>query len=140
MICNHTKRVSWSYQKFIIQLALINLHSGDYSQDFQYYLFAANKDRRVGSCNFLNNLSNEVCVPSKTEDLNLSALIMIRKWIRNFSKRHHENVNVNLMEENVIQVKSGIMINSAASAKSIIYVKEIIFGKLLNVVVKMVNT
>ena len=140
MISNHTKRLSLSYQKFIIQLALINLHSGDYSQDFQYYLFAANKDRRVGSCNFLNNLSNEVCVPSKTEDLNLSALIMIRKWIRNFSKRHHENVNVNLMEENVIQVKSGIMINSAASAKNIIYVKEIIFGKLLNVVVKMVNT
>ena len=53
MICNHTKHVSLSYQKFIIQLALINLHSGDYSQDFQYYLFAANKDRRVGSCNFL---------------------------------------------------------------------------------------
>ena len=44
------------------------------------------------------------------------------------------------MEENVIQIKSGIMINSAASVKNIIYVKEIIFGKLLNVVVKMANT
>ena len=77
MISNHTKRVSLSYQKFTIQLAVINLHSGDYSQDFQYYLFAANKDRRVGSCNFLNDLSNEVCVPSKTEDLNLSVFIMI---------------------------------------------------------------
>ena len=43
------------------------------------------------------------------------------------------------MEENVIQIKSGIMINSTESVKNIIYVKEIIFGKLLNVVVKMVN-
>ena len=43
------------------------------------------------------------------------------------------------MEENVIQIKSGIMINSTASVKNIIYVKEIIFGKLLNVVVKIVN-
>ena len=43
------------------------------------------------------------------------------------------------MEQNVIQIKSGIMINSAASVKNIIYVKEIIFGNLLNAVVKMVN-
>ena len=28
-------------------------------------------DRCVGSCNTLNDLSNEVCVPKKTEDLNL---------------------------------------------------------------------
>ena len=43
------------------------------------------------------------------------------------------------MEQNVIQIKSGIMINSAASVKNMIYVKEIIFGNLLNAVVKMVN-
>ena len=48
------------------------------------------------------------------------------------------NVNVNLMEESVIQIKSGIAINNDASAKNI-YVKNIIFGILLPVVVKMVN-
>ena len=47
------------------------------------------------------------------------------------------NVNVNLMEESVIQIKSGIAINNDASAKNI-YVKNI-FGILLPVVAKMVN-
>ena len=41
------------------------------------------------------------------------------------------------MEENVIQIKSGIMINIDASAKNIIYGKNIIFGILLHVVAKM---
>ena len=43
------------------------------------------------------------------------------------------------MEENVIQIKSGITINVDASVKNIIYVKKIIFGTLLHVVAKMVN-
>ena len=34
-------------------------------------------DRCVGSCNTLNDLSNKVCVPNKTEDLNLSVFNMI---------------------------------------------------------------
>ena len=45
------------------------------------------------------------------------------------------------MEENAIQVKSGVMINADASVKSIIlalyYKHYIIFGILLHVVVKM---
>ena len=52
---------------------------------------------------------------------------------------YHENVNVNLMVESVIQIKSGITINVDANAKNI-YVKKIIFGILLHEVVKMVNT
>ena len=43
------------------------------------------------------------------------------------------------MEENVIQIKSGIMINVDASVKNIIYVKKIIIRILLHVVAKMVN-
>ena len=41
------------------------------------------------------------------------------------------------MEENVIQTKSGKMINVDTSVKNVIYVKKIIFGILLHVVVKM---
>ena len=33
----------------------------------------------VGSCNNLNDLSNNVCVPNKTEDLNLSVFEMITR-------------------------------------------------------------
>ena len=34
-------------------------------------------DRCVGSCYTLNDLSNKVCVPNKTEDLNPSIFNMI---------------------------------------------------------------
>ena len=47
------------------------------------------------------------------------------------------NVNVNLMEENVIQINGGIMINVDVSVKNIIYVKKIMFGILLHVIVKL---
>ena len=42
-----------------------------------YYLFAVKLDRCVGSCNNLNNLFNKVCVPNKTEDLNIYVLNII---------------------------------------------------------------
>ena len=45
---------------------------------------------------------------------------------------HRVNVNVNLMIESVIQIKSGIMINFDVSVKNIIYVKKSTFGILLH--------
>ena len=52
---------------------------------------------------------------------------------------YYKNVNVNVMVENVIHIKSGIMINVDMSVRNIINVKKIIFGILLHVVSKMVN-
>ena len=52
---------------------------------------------------------------------------------------YHTSANVNLMEKNVIQIKSGITINVNTSVKNIIYAKKIIFGILIHVAVKMVN-
>ena len=66
---NHTKCLSLSNQKCITQTTVINLHPNEYSQELHYYPFAAKVDRCVGSCNTLNDLSNKVCVPNKTEDL-----------------------------------------------------------------------
>ena len=43
------------------------------------------------------------------------------------------------MEENVIQVNDGMMINADVSVKNIIYVNKIIFRIMLQVVAKMVN-
>ena len=43
------------------------------------------------------------------------------------------------MEENVIHVNNGIMINVDVSVKSVMYVKKIMFGILLHVAVKMEN-
>ena len=74
---NHTKCVSLSNQKCEIQPTFINLHPNEYSQEFHYYPFTVKLDKCVGSCNTLNDLSNKVCVPNKTEDLNLSVFNMI---------------------------------------------------------------
>ena len=48
------------------------VNPNEYSQEFHYYPFTVKLDRCVGSCNTLNELSNKVCVPNKTEYLNLS--------------------------------------------------------------------
>ena len=52
---------------------------------------------------------------------------------------YHVNVNVNLMEESVIKIKSGIAINVDASVENIIHVKNIIFGTLLHVITNILN-
>ena len=74
---NHTKCLSVSNQKYMIQPTLIGLHPNEYSQEFHFYPFAVKLDRCIGSCNTLNDLSNKVCVPNKIEDLNLSVFNMI---------------------------------------------------------------
>ena len=51
---------------------------------------------------------------------------------------YHANVNVNLREENVIQINGRITINVGVSVKTM-YEKKIIFGILLNVVMRMEN-
>ena len=74
---NHTKCMSGSNQKCMIQGTLINLHKNKYSQEFHCYPFAVKLDRCTGSYYTLNELSNKVCVPNKTEDLNISVLDVI---------------------------------------------------------------
>ena len=41
---NHTKCVSLSNQKCMIQPTLINLHPNEYSQEFHYYSFSVKLD------------------------------------------------------------------------------------------------
>ena len=62
---SHTKWISLSNQKCMIQPTFINLHPNEYSQEFHYYPFTIKLDRCVGSCNTLNDLSSKVCVPKK---------------------------------------------------------------------------
>ena len=76
-VSNHKKRVLLNNKKCKIQPTLTNLHPNEYSQELYYYPFAIKLDRCVGSCNILNDLSNKVCRPNKTEDLNLTMFSMI---------------------------------------------------------------
>ena len=108
------------------------------------YPFAVNLDRCVGSCNTFNDLSDGVCVPNKREYLNLLRFNVITETSgsKTLTKHVHPNINVELMEENVVQIKNGITINVHASVKIqkiIVCAKKIIFGIVLHLVVKMVN-
>ena len=44
------------------------MHHNEYSQELHYCPFAVKLDRCVGSCNTLNDFSNEVCVPTKQKN------------------------------------------------------------------------
>ena len=74
---NHTKFVSLSNQKCQIQPTLINLQPNEYSQELHYYPFAFKSDECVGSCNTLDDLSNKVCVPNKTEEFDIHVFNML---------------------------------------------------------------
>ena len=138
---NHTKCVSLSNQKCITQPTLINLHPDEYSQELHYYPFAVKLGRCVGSCNSLNNLSNKVYAPNKTDDLNLS-VFNTSKGI-NESKTLTKHVSCECKckfdGRKCNSIKSGVMINVDASASNITYIGKIIFEILLHVVAEMVN-
>ena len=91
-VSNHTKCVSSSNQKRKIQ-PTINLYPNEYSQEFHYCPFLVKLDRCVGSCKTLNELSNKVCVPNKTENFSLSIFNITtfhyrNQWIENFNKAY----------------------------------------------------
>ena len=94
----------------------------------------------MGNCNTCNNLSNRICIPNKAEDLNLNVFYDNRnKRVEDIIKRYI--INAILTVRNVIRIERGTMINVGASAniQDIIHVNKIVFGGLLDVVVKMVN-
>ena len=139
--CNYTKCMLLSNQKCMTESTLINLHSKEYRQEFQYYPFAVNLDKCAGSFNTLNDLPNKVCVPNKTGDLNLSVSNMITgiNASKTLTDIYNANVNVGLMEENLIQINGGTMINVNLSLKNFTYVKKTMFGIYLQIFVKMEN-
>ena len=57
---------------FILQTTFISSYPT--SQELHYCRFAVKLDRFVRSCNTLHDLSNKLCVPNQTEDLNLKCV------------------------------------------------------------------
>ena len=75
---NHRKCMSLNNKKCEIQNTLIfNLHRNEYSHELYYYASAVKLDRRVGSCNTLNGLSNKICVPNIAGVSNIHIFNMI---------------------------------------------------------------
>ena len=104
-----------------------------------YYPFPLKLDGCVRSCDTLNDLSSKVCVPNKTEDLNLSVLNMITGI--NESKTLTKNISLkcNCRFDGRKCNPDQWWNNDKAdvSVKNIIYVKKVMFGILLHVVVRM---
>ena len=76
---NHTKCVSLRnpmcfVKQFILFLLIYVLMNA--AKNF-YYPFLVKLARCIGSCNTVNDLSNKICIPSKTGDLDLSVCNMI---------------------------------------------------------------
>ena len=87
---NHTECVLLSNQKLVAQPTLYITFTSQWLQSrIHCYRFAVKLDRCVGSCNTLNHLSNKVCIPNKTGDLNLSVFNMIRGIINSETSTKH---------------------------------------------------
>ena len=67
----------------------------------------------VGSCNTLNDLSNKVCVPNKTEDLDLCVFNIITgiNESKTLTKNRSCECKCKFDGKNVIQINGGITIN-----------------------------
>ena len=67
-----------------------------------FYSFAVNLDRFVGSCNAFSDLSNKICVPNKTKDLNLN-VFNTRTGINELkvNKTYYVKANVSLVVKTV---------------------------------------
>ena len=102
------------------QATLVNLHPNEYSQEFHYYPLAVILDRCVGILILLMiYLMTYLCFPNKTEDLNLSVFNMITGINTSTTLTKHISDNADLMKENLIQIKGGIMINVDVSVNSV---------------------
>ena len=72
---NHKKCISLGNQKCEIQPTFINLHLMNTVTN--YTSIHLELDSCAGTCNTPNDLSSKVCVPNKTEDLNIQVFNMI---------------------------------------------------------------
>ena len=94
------------------------------------------------SCNTPYDLSNTICVPNKTADLNLCIFNMITEINESKALTKHISCQckkISLMVKIVTQIKNGIRILLAVSVKiqkNIIYANKVIFGIMLHVLLK----
>ena len=104
------------------QPAPINLHPNEHSQEFHYYPFAV-----------------KVCVPDKTEDLNLSVFNMITRIneLKTLTKHISCECKCKFDGRNCNPDQWWNNENVDVSVKNVMYVKKILFGILLHVIVKI---
>ena len=132
-----TKCVFLTNEPCMIRSTLIDLKR----VEVNYYSFMITLDKCSESCNGVDDLTTEMCVPSKTKGKNLKVFNMITRIneAKTMIKIHYVIANANLIVQHAIQIKNGIMINVNVSVKRIIHSKKIIAGILAHVFVRMVR-
>ena len=85
--------------------------------------------------------SNKVCVPNKTEDLDLNVFNIITGINESKTLTRHISCEFKCKfdKRKCDSSNGGVMTNVDVSVKNMIYVKKIIFGILVHVFVKMEN-
>ena len=122
-------------------LLLLIYIPNEYSQEFHYYPFTVKLDKCVGSCNILNDLSDKVCVPNKSDDLNLNLFNMITgiNESKTLTKHISWECKCKFDGRNCNSDQWWNNDKFRCECKNIMYVKKIMFGILLHVIVKMEN-
>ena len=97
----------------------IDLNPDEYNQGLPYDLFMVNLDKCTRSCNTLDDLSSKICVSNQIGNVNLSVFNMLTRMKKSKPLKNHVpcECNVNLILQNVIQIKSEITKNVDMSAK-----------------------
>ena len=98
---------------------LIDLNSDEYNQGLCYYPFMVNLHRYNGCCDTLDDISGRICVPDKTEDVNLIVFYIITRTneSKTLIKHISSKFKCKLDGKNVTKIKSGITINVDVSVK-----------------------
>ena len=98
-------------------------------------------DRCVGSCDNLNDFSNEICVPNKTEDLNLSMFNMITGMneLKTLTMQISCECKCKFYGRKCNSDQRWNKKNVDVSVRNTMYAKKIMFGILLHEIVKMGN-
>ena len=116
------KCVSLNNKSCVARPTLVSLNPIEIS----FYPFMISLDRCNGRCNTVDDLPAKICVPNKTKyEKNVKVFNMITRI--NKAKKlvniFHVIVNENLIVQNVIQTKSGMVISFNVSVKTIMGVK-----------------
>ena len=118
-VSDHTECISLKNQSCMTRPILIDLNPDEYNQGLHYYPFMVNLDRFNENFNTHDGLASRICVPNKIKDVNLSACNMTTKIKKEKKLAKHISCQckLNLMVENVIQIKTGITINFDVTTK-----------------------
>ena len=111
-------------------------------KDFHYYKFAVKLDRSVGICNTLNDLFHKVCVPNKTEDLNLSVFNMTAGTKKSKTLTKHISCKYKCRFDETKCNSHQWWNNDKCRCefnKRYVCEKKVMFGILLHVIVKIEN-